>query len=199
VRIGAEVTGNIASSDGEGKLPFNNFDLSFACEGRGIGSNLNSGGEFVAYLHPGRCRIQFHNNSSDSTLYLKSARVGEQDVLTQGLSISGPGKVRLDLVVSKDSGTLEGTAADSDYKPVPGATVIVAPLNLSAIADQNGRFEFKGVPPGEYRILAFDDIELGAWLDSDFWQGRESQGEKITVRAKQKSVVRVQISSPASR
>jgi hypothetical protein len=198
VRPGAEVTGKIAA-DGEGKLPFSSFDLAFVCEGREYGSNLDSAGSFAAYLYPGRCRIHFHNSSSDASLYLKSARVGEQDALSQGLTISDPGKVRLDLVVSKDSGVLEGTAAGSDYKSVPGATVLLTPLDISVTADQNGHFEFKGVPPGEYRVLAFDDIEPGGWLDADFSQGRESQGEKITVRAKQKSVVRVQISSPASK
>jgi hypothetical protein len=195
---GTELTGKMVL-DGEGKVAFSNLDLSFGCEGRGFGSNLDSEGSFAAYLYPGRCRIQFHNNSPDSSLYLKSAKVGELDVLSQGLTIAGAGKLRLDLMLSKDSGTVEGTAADSEYKAVAGATVLLAPLNISAIADQNGRFEFKGVPPGEYRVLAFDDIEPGMWLETDFWRGREGDGEKITVRAKQKAVVRTQISSPASK
>jgi len=191
---GTEVTGNIRL-EGEGKSSFSNFDLSFGCDGRGYGSNLTSEGTFAAYLYPARCEIHFINNSSDSSLYLKSAKAGEQDVLATGLTIGGPGKVRLDLVVSRDGGSVEGTASDAEYKAVSGATILLMPVNASAIADQNGRFEFKGVAPGEYQVLAFDDIEPGAWLDGDFWRGRESQGEKIAVRAKQKSVVRVAIRS----
>jgi hypothetical protein len=195
---GAEVTGKI-SLDGEGKAPFSNFDLSFTCAGHGYGSNLNSEGNFAAYLYPGHCKIHFINNSSDASLFLKSAKVGEPDALANGLMISGPGKLRLDFVVSREGGSVEGTASDAEYKAVPGATVLLAPLNVSATADQNGRFEFKGVAPGEFRVLAFDDVEPGAWLDADFWNGRESQGEKISVRAKQKSVVRVPIVGATSK
>jgi hypothetical protein len=158
---------------------------------RGRPADLRNDGSFYARLYPGSYSLQFQNDR-DPSLFLKSVKLDGVEIVDQKLTIGAPGKLRLEIILSRDSGTVEGTTE-------AGATVILTPLNLPATADQNGRFEFKGLPPGDYRILAFDDIEPGAWLDADFWKGRETQGEPVTVRAKEKAVARVQMSKPASR
>jgi hypothetical protein len=178
--------------DGGDKIPRQDCVLDFIGDPlRGRPADLRNDGSFYARLYPGSYSLQFQNDR-DPSLFLKSVKLDGVEIVDQKLTIGAPGKLRLEIILSRDSGTVEGTTE-------AGATVILTPLNLPATADQNGRFEFKGVPPGDYRILAFDDIEPGAWLDADFWKGRETQGEPVTVRAKEKAVARVQMSKPASR
>jgi len=40
----------------------------------------------------------------------------------------------------------------------------------------------KNVAPGEYKVFAWDDIEDGAWYDSDFLRDIEARGEAVTSR-----------------
>jgi len=55
-------------------------------------------------------------------------------------------------------------------------------LYKSASAESGGRFVFKGVIPGDYRIFAFEDIEYSAWLDAEYLKPFESRAEKVPIR-----------------
>jgi hypothetical protein len=38
----------------------------------------------------------------------------------------------------------------------------------SARTDQSGTFHLRGLPPGDYEIIAVDDVEQGEWFDPAF-------------------------------
>ena len=52
----------------------------------------------------------------------------------------------------------------------------------TAVADQSGRYEIKGLAPGDYRVFAFEDIENGAAEDVDFMKRFTDKSSKITIR-----------------
>ena len=56
-------------------------------------------------------------------------------------------------------------------------------LYKKANTDQNGHFTIKGVRPGKYVLLAWEDIEPGAYQDPDFVKPHESAGEKVSIDA----------------
>ncbi|HEX3354502.1 MAG TPA: carboxypeptidase regulatory-like domain-containing protein [Terriglobales bacterium] len=95
--------------------------------------------------------------------YMKSARLGEQDVLQKGLALEqGPSGGTLEIVLSSASARLEGTVLERD-QPVGGAQVRARPDPETAYnrarggrttTDQNGHFTFDPMPPGKYRITA---------------------------------------------
>ncbi|MGH9538124.1 MAG: MSCRAMM family protein, partial [Terriglobales bacterium] len=95
--------------------------------------------------------------------YMKSARLGEQDVLQKGLALEqGPSGGTLEIVLSSASARLEGTVLERD-QPVGGAQVRARPdpetvYNRArggrTTTDQNGHFTFDPMPPGKYRITA---------------------------------------------
>lgn len=95
--------------------------------------------------------------------YVKSARMGAEDVLQKGLEVErGSSGGTLEIVLSAASAQLEGTVTEHD-KPVAGAQVRVKPdpetpynriRSTSASTDQNGHFLFNTLPPGKYRIAA---------------------------------------------
>jgi hypothetical protein len=114
-----------------------------------------------------------------------------RDVLEDGFSIVGPGKLSLEITLSKDGGRVDGVVADKDGKPMPGATVVLVPeaqrrshgdLFQNAEADQRGQYKFEAITPGDYKIFAWHEVEEGIWQDPDFLKIYESKGEPVTIR-----------------
>lgn len=129
---------------------------------------------------------------SISPILIKSIRAGETDILREGLTITSGAGVHLEIVLAPDGGLIEGAALDKDDNPVAGATVVAIPESAlrvrsdrfySASTDQHGRYELKNVAPGDYTILAWEDVEPGAWFDPDFLRDVESRGEPVKLNA----------------
>jgi hypothetical protein len=87
-----------------------------------------------------------------------------------------------------DGGRVIGTVADASGKPFAGAQVILAPKgdgrslssNYRIVAsDDNGAFDLRGIPPGDYQLFAFEDIEDHAWLNSEFMGA--NMGTEVTI------------------
>jgi protocatechuate 3,4-dioxygenase beta subunit len=85
---------------------------------------------------------------------------------------------------------LAGTLRDNAGKPVPDYTLVVfaadqrmwlpASRRIQAVRPAtDGRFAFKGLPPGEYRLAALVDVEQGQWFDPAFL--REIAGAGVPV------------------
>jgi hypothetical protein len=55
--------------------------------------------------------------------------------------------------------------------------------------DQNGNYTLKGLVPGEYKAYAWEDIEPGAYMGSDFLKPVESKAESVTVRESDQKTV----------
>ena len=51
-----------------------------------------------------------------------------------------------------------------------------------ALSDQRGLFEMKGIAPGEYRVLAFEDVEPGAIEDPEFLKRFAAKSKKVEIR-----------------
>lgn len=49
--------------------------------------------------------------------------------------------------------------------------------------DQNGRYQIKGLPPGDYLAVALDYIEEGAWNDPEYLAPLRQRAQKITLNA----------------
>ena len=120
--------------------------------------------------------------------YVKSARAGETDVLADGLTVTGAGTIEIAIAVASDGGAVQGVVRDKNQRPVPGATILLAPdrrsradLFKSTTSDQNGHYEFAVIAPGNYKLLASEDVEPGAWEDSDFLKHYEKLGEKVVL------------------
>jgi hypothetical protein len=123
--------------------------------------------------------------------YVKSARFGGVDALEHGLDLSrGDPPGPIEVVLSPAGGDVEGVVLKENQQPAAGATVALAPdaprrdqvhLFRSATADRYGRYVLRGVPPGEYRLFAWEDVEAGAWLDPDFLGEYEKRGETVSV------------------
>lgn len=125
-------------------------------------------------------------------LYLKSIRLGEEDVLGPGLNLSGGAVAgKLDVVLSGAGGQLDGLVSDGRQKASKAATVVLVPeparrsqtyLYKVITTDQNGRFTMRGIAPGEYKVFAWEDVESGAYQDPDFLRPLDNLGQSISIR-----------------
>jgi Carboxypeptidase regulatory-like domain len=95
--------------------------------------------------------------------YVKSMRLGSDEILEKGLQVEkgGPGG-RLEVVIASGSAQLEGSVKDPDGAAM-GARVRIVPepetvynrLRAHSVnADQSGHFTMRGLVPGKYRLRA---------------------------------------------
>jgi Carboxypeptidase regulatory-like domain len=104
----------------------------------------------------------------------------------------------LEIVVGTNAGLLNGSVVDEKQQPVPNVLVLLAPdvahrnrtdLFQEVITDTSGRFQIEFVPPGDYKLFAWKNIEDDAWQDPDFMQTYENRGKPIRVREGSKQEV----------
>ena len=125
-------------------------------------------------------------------VYVKSAKLGGVDVLNTGFRFAGePDKV-LEIVLARNAGSLAGRVEDERKQPAAGVFVILVPdlstarlyrtdMYKTTSTDAEGRFEVKGLPPGDYKIFALEGFEKDAWLDPEFFKPYEERGLSIKV------------------
>lgn len=155
--------------------------------GMGDGRVREDGSFELRNLSPGRYSVRIVGLPEGS--YLKAARLGDQEALASPLMLTSGGF--LNLIVSPSGGQVDGAVLDAEQKPAPGAAVVLIPeeskrhredLFFQQAADQNGRFSFRGVPPGDYKLFAWDKVEAGAWRDPAFLDRYEDDGVKVSVK-----------------
>jgi hypothetical protein len=136
--------------------------------------------------------------------YIKSIRAGETDITYSGFELKDGPPGRIDILVSPKAATVSGVVQipDSD-KTAVGAIVVLVPNEKEraqiaefyrhSTTDQFGRFEFKSVAPGEYKLYAWEDVESTAWMDPDFMKPLEGMGEPVTVDESDRASVQVNL------
>lgn len=131
------------------------------------------------------------NVTGAENAYIRSVRLGTQDVTGTGLDLSSAAAAStLEITLGTRPGLVEGTVKEGD-KPGAGRTVTLLPdpakpmqpyLIYTVSADQDGAFNLKGVAPGNYRLYAWEEITRELYTDSGFLKKFENDGIKITVK-----------------
>lgn len=115
--------------------------------------------------------------AGSGTWVLKSAVVNGIDALDLPLEIGPNADVTTAVLTFTDRvQTLSGTIQDAGGRPTADFTIIVFPSDrrfwlpqsrriASARPGTDGRFTFRGLPPGDYRLTAVTDVEPGEWFD----------------------------------
>lgn len=130
--------------------------------------------------------------------YVKSINSGDIDLLNDVVHLTGPltGASRLVVTIGTDGGTIEGRVVNTRQQ-ASAATVVLIPengLRLHYVHDfvstgTSGKFVFKGIAPGDYKLFAWEDVEPGAWQNSDFLKTYEAHGKPIHMEAGGKTVM----------
>jgi len=141
----------------------------------------------VRGVTPGDYRVRI---SGLKGTYIKSITAGDKDVLNLGFRVTAPSEPPLEIVLGTSPGTIEGRVADSLGEPAIRVSVVLIPepvllhrtdLYRSAQTDASGRYQLNDIPPGDYKLFAWEDVEPGAWQDPAFMRGYEDRGKFVRV------------------
>jgi hypothetical protein len=166
------------------------FEYQIAASGFPGMSGVSKDGTFEMKNVPGgHYQLLVGSRTNDMRDYFtKAVNLDGRDVADSGFAIS-PG-MSLDVVLSANGATIQGTVADSQGKPVPYAAVVGVPsaehrarpdLYEQDTTDEHGHFSLRGLNPGKYTVFAFEELpELQRGLrDPGFLTSYEGRGEEV--------------------
>ena len=147
-------------------------------------------GQFLlADLMPGQYVIQANGGAGWT---MKAVYLDGRDVTDQPVEIKGDNPDGLTLIFTDRVSSLTGTVGSDGGQPAAGTTVIAFASDekfwrpqtrriQTARADQNGSYRFDSLPPGEYLIVATDDVEQGEWFDPAFLESVRDKAVGVTL------------------
>src|SRR5262245_17048787 len=81
--------------------------------------------------------------------------------------------------VRTDGGTVQGTVKDADQN----RSIVLANASFykTVAADEQGRFTLRGIPPGNYKAFAVDNVTAARLQNPEEFAKLESQGLAVAV------------------
>jgi len=149
---------------------------------------VNADGTFtLLYIFPGEYRLFVTPMPQD--YYIKEARIEQTDVLNQPWVIGSAMRGSLEIVLGSGAGQVDATVLDARAQPVSSIQTWLLPdqdrgrteLIRSGVTDQNGRVTLRGVPPGNYKLFAWEGLETNAFFDPEVMRQYEQQGKTVKI------------------
>jgi hypothetical protein len=180
-------------------------------------AHTNADGTFqVTGVHPGDYRVQVVGlpagpatpalANPQNSLYIKEARFGGVDAMTQTFTISGPVSDQIEVVLARNSGRINGIVTANSARPSAAVQVALVPDNRErrdlykfTFIDADGKFAFGAIPPGSYKLLAAPDLDPGAFYDPDIIRQFESTSTAIMIGDSANITVELKLNAPATR
>jgi hypothetical protein len=135
--------------------------------------------------------------------YLKAARFGEEDVLEKPIALEYRNAGNpLQILVGVDGGHLQVAAYDANGTLHPSAQVVLVPDAARrsrrdqyrvATAGEDGQASLRGIPPGSYKLFAWEEFEENAYLNSDYLRGYETLGVSVTITSGDNAAVSARV------
>lgn len=134
---------------------------------------------------------------------MKELRYDRLDALSQAIDVVQRGQdvPTLDILLSPNVSQIEGIVSDPRLQPAAGVLAVLIPdsnrdrldLYKTATTDQNGRFTLRGIPPGDYKLFAWEDLEPNGYFDPDLLRRSEGLGKAVRVAESSTQSVNVQV------
>ena len=121
-------------------------------------------------------------------VYLKSVRMGDRP-LAQPRIDAAEKLEPLTIVLGADTGELEGAVENSKGDSVARARVdAIAPdrpdWNRFAFSNEHGQFKVTDLPPGQYKIFAWESVPDGAPQDPEFRKPFDKQALSVSIQSR---------------
>lgn len=122
--------------------------------------------------------------------YLEEARLGAFDILNTPVRVDGSLRASLDVQLGANAGSVDVGTLDASGDRRGDMTVVLVPraprrartdLYRVASSDANGAVRFDDVPPGDYKIFAWDLVPDLAWQNESFMRAYERSGVPLFV------------------
>jgi hypothetical protein len=153
-----------------------------------IGSRIRAddGSFAIADIAPGAYEVRLSGIPGDR--WVKSIRLGSQEVTDRRIEVTGAtGAMPLQITLSRSVGLIEGIVERDPGKPVASSTVTVfgdalgKGVTILTGVPEDGRFTLPRLPPGTYRLYAWEDLEEAQRYDPVLLKAYESMSARVTV------------------
>ncbi len=123
--------------------------------------------------------------------YLKSIRYGGMEVSDDEFNVIRGTQATLEVTISSRGARVQGMVSDADSLPAVGVWVALVPdgsrsnefrLFKQMTTDQYGRFDIRGIAPGDYKLFSWEQAEQNAWQDPEFLKPFEPKGQSISLQ-----------------
>lgn len=162
-------------------------DLNFGFQGS---TRVTQGNSFTLKdIGEGTYHAEVAGESKDC--YIKDVQYGSSNALEDGFTVVRGAPATLEITISSHGARVQGTVSDADGLPAAGVWVVVVPdvkhrtqsrFYKTQTTDQYGHFDLRGIPPGEYKLFSWEEVELGAWEDPEFLKPFEEKGQGIALQ-----------------
>lgn len=188
-----DVTGRIAPEKPDSTLQLNKLRLNFAPTQPGLGGrggngrmDIDEAGAFQTQLAADIYNVEL--SGAPQGYYLKAVKVAGREVPDAQLDLSyaiGP----LDVVLGADAGSVTGRVENGN-EPAANARVTAVPASGSSRRDlykaansaDDGTFTIDGLPPGQYKLYAWEEVEGNSWMDAEFRRPFENSAGAAEVK-----------------
>ncbi len=157
-----------------------------------VAGRVDADGRFtIASVVPGRYRLT--GGGASQGWYLGSSTIDGQDSLDFPIEVK-PGQNITGAVMTfvDRQSELTGTIVNDRSQPVPEYSLIVYPSDQRFWTPQSrriqstrpatdGRYSFRNLPAGEYRLVPVYDPEPGSWFDPGFLQQLDSASVRVSI------------------
>ncbi len=159
----------------------------------------------VTDLSPEKYRLSV---TPGATAYVKAVNVGGQDLKDAVLDFSNGGGGAIEVILSTKVAKLDGMVEKQKQDDAPGSALIakIGPageLSLlgttggqssMAQVDSSGKFSFANLPPGEYKVFGFEEVDMATASDPDFLLKFTDRGVTVKIgEGESKSVTLKQV------
>lgn len=139
---------------------------------------------------------------------VKAIRYQERDITSMLLELkSGEILSEVDVIVTSRITIVTGVLADESGQALPNGTVIIFPEDAerwgdtSAFVragrpDQNGRYEFRGLPAGDYLAVALDYVQENIWNDPEFLESMRRYAQRFTLMPAGSRALSLKVTKP---
>jgi len=109
----------------------------------------------------------------------------------------------LDIVISSKAARVDGRVIDDRRQPVSGAVTVLIPtdqrdrfdLYKTVATNQSGSFSFHGIPPGEYKIFSWEDLDSFSFYDPAVLKLYEQNGKPVHFSESSTEIIEVPVIS----
>jgi protocatechuate 3,4-dioxygenase beta subunit len=163
----------------------------------GVGRAEKNGSFQVANLLPGAHYLRVSGGGvqgqGQAQWMVKGITVGGQDVADSVIELkAGQNVDNVSIVLTDRTTEISGTVRDARNAGSAGVNVIAFSTEQAhwrpqsrriqaARTDSSGGYRIRNLPPGDYFLVATDDVEQGEWFDPAFLQNVRAAAQRVTI------------------
>ena len=172
--------------------------------GSNLQVNLDASGRFTLdNVVPGKYRLSAFVPGSQGWV-MESVTADGEDALDFPLDVTAKGVSNVSVQMGDRITELSGTVVDGHGRIAADHTVLLFAADAkywvpqsrrirSARVDADGRYVFRSVPPGEYRLVPVLDLEPASWFDREVLEQLEPSSVRVTIGEGEKKIEHVRV------